>query len=624
MPQINRLSGMGLPIRRGPFLPLAEFTGHRFTATYSLALSPNSAVDPKYSYTATYSLAFTPALPTSYNTGLPYSVYPVVRIAGVNVSNILQGQVSVTLADSAAGTFEITIYDAVSKPASYINKEISIGFQAADGTGVTVFSETLLIGLITATPFNERTRTLITLTGYDYSGIHSTRGELVSREITPTTEGSIMITGAGTFSTGQAPIWGVKLDDENREDVVDGTDWFASTLDGTITVPITSNFITTPGGLKYSYAVPFGNIKNILENIAGIKGWILREDGIVVNESDYTSPAKQPIISLSDESVIDIITKLLELTGGKLRGNLYPNMSIYNELTNLIGADNHILTEADYIDGSMDITPDIDGLLTEQTVRSVAKTYAAIDISASALIKEESGSTLPRIIFNLSANNPAITTTFYTVKSFIAEVTIPKSNIFSISHTASGQFTPLGAEAQEPYNIVDSDWTQTIKENEIIYRLETWPLTIIVFEGKNGFRLWLYTPAADWTLTINGQTVGYGETVEQTVSVTATRPVTGISTALVGDAEEHPWMETTVQGENLANAILVTAGNFYFANSDHPLHKHPTMKIGHKVNIKRGAATIYKGLCKRLSYTLDLETAAAAVGINLEGTGFGI
>ncbi len=615
---------MGLPIRRAPFTPMQEFTGHSFTATYSLAITPDSDLDAAHDFTATYSLAFTPSLPTSVDTGIPYSVMPVVRIDGTDVTTLLIGQVNVTLQDNAAATFQVTIHDATNKPASYLNKQITIGFQAADSTGETVLFQPLLVGMIKSPPFNEATKTFITLRGYDCSGVHNTRGELISQGVTTTKEGSIQITGAGTYNTGQAPIWGVKLVDSTREDLVDGTDWFASTLDGMITIPITSNFIANNGGLKYSYAEPFDTLKDIIDYIAGIKNWIIEEDGITINDSDYTTPAKQPVISLSNESVIDTVTKLLELAGAKLRGNLYPNMSVYNELTNLTGANNHILTESDYYDGSLDIVPDIDNLLTEQTVRSVAKTYATADISGVVLLLEESDTSPFDLIFNFDANLSSISTEFFVTKSVVAEIKIPRSNIFSISHTASGQFTPMGADA--PFNIVDSDWTQTIKDNQIIYKLETWPLLIVVWQGTLGFRIWLYTPAANWTLTVNGQKIEYGETVEQTVSVTATRPVTGITTALVGDVEEHPWMETGSPGHgaNLGNAILLTAGNFYSASCERPLHMVPTMKIGDKVNIKRGSDTIFKGLCKRLAYSLDLETAAAPVAIDMEGLGFGI
>lgn len=610
---------MGLPIRKDPFLPSAEFTGFEFTGSLSLAFTPQSDVDPAYEFTGSLSLAYTPQSVVTFDTGLPYSVLANIFIDGENYSSLLAGVVNVTRQDNAATTFEITIKESAKKPAEFLNKIITINFQAADSAGQAVDYIPIFKGLIKGTSLNESTKTLITLRGYDYLGVQNTLGEFVSQEITTVKEGSLWITGTGTYSTGEAPIWGVKIDDETREDIVDGVDWFADTLTGEIIVPISSNFNVTPGGLKYSYAVPFDSLKAMMEFIAAIKGWSFELDGLTL--ADYTVPAKQPALTLSDESIPDIIAKFLELSGGKLEGNLYPKMRMYSETTNLTGADNHVLTESDYYDGSLDIEEDLGGLLTEQTVRSVAKTFANIEIGTSVTLKEAEGTELVNVIFNVSLMWGSVI--FTIVPSIVAELKIPKTNIFSVSHVAGGTFIPLGAT--EPFNIKDTDWTQTIKDNEIIYTLTTMPLIIVVFQGALGFRAWLYTPAANWTLQINGQKIEYGEgTIEQTVEVTGTRPVTGIPATLKGDVYEHPWIETAAHAGNLANAILTEAGNFYDISCERPLHMVKTMQIGDKVNLKRGADTIFKGLIKTLNYNINTETAEAPVGIEARGVGIGI
>ncbi len=611
MPQINRLSGMGVPIRRGPFFPSAEFAGFEYTMGLSLALTPQSDFDPGYDYTMGLSLALTPQATMTFNTGLPYGVMAIVRIDGDDYSTLLIGRVNVTRQDNAAATFEATINDGDKKPAEYLNKEITITFQAADSAGDVVNYMPLFKGLIKGTSVNESTKTLITLRGYDYTGEHNTRGQLVSQEITTVLDGSLWITGTGTYSTGQAPVWGIKKDDETREDIEDGRDWFADTLTGEIIVPITSNFNTTPGGLKYKYAVPFASARAMIEFVAAVKGWELEEDGVTL--ADYSDPAKQPVLSLSDESVPDIIAKFLEISGVKLEGNLYPKMRLYSELVNLIGADNHVLTESDYYEDSLAIEEDIDGLLNEQTVRSVAKTFANIEISASETLKDAAG------IVNLEVILDIITWSIVIgelVPKSIVEVRLSKNNIFSLSHSAGGQFAAFG----DVWDIQDSDWIQTIEENEAVYRLTVLPVVTIVFA-----RIIISYPYADWTLQINGQKIEYGEgTIEQTVEVTGTRPVTGISATLKGDVYEHPWIETAPHAGNLANAILTEAGNFYNLSCERPLHMVSAMQIGDKVNIKRGTDTIFKGLSKTLAYSLDTETAEAPVGIEARGIGFGI
>lgn len=581
-----------------------------YVGNLSLTLTPESGIDPHHNYTGALTLSLTPDSVTTFNTGKAYSVMASVFITGADYSKVLIGEVNVTREDNAAATFSITVKDSTKKAAEFLNREIKIAFQVADNQADVVAYVPIFTGQIKRAAFNEREPNIFTLTGYDYGGIHGTPGEYISSDITDVITGSVFISGSGTFSTGFAPIWGVTY--SGTGDIEDGRDYFVNTLTGEIIVPLSSNFNNTPGGLSFSYSTYFDTLKKLMENIADTKGWNLLEDGVTL--VDYSAKSKQPVLSLSNESVIDIIRKFLEMSGAKCETNLFPVMRIYSETTNLTGADNHILDETIIYEDSLNIDISLDELITQQKVRSVAKTLANIEIGAGEEIASRSGSVAAEIIFD------AISWSFvlpeWIVPKIIVEVKVPKTNIFGVTHVAGGTLSAFGVTE----NIQNSQWTQTIEANDIVYRLSIMPFVNILFA-----RIIVAYPKADWTLVVNGTKIKYGEgVIEATVEVTGARAVTGISDTLSGDMYEHPYVETAAHAGNIANAILTELGNVYSMSCEIPIHTAGAMEIGDKINVKRGVDTIFKGIIKTLDYSLNTETAESPVGIEAKGVGFGI
>jgi hypothetical protein len=582
-----------------------------YTGSLSFSLTPGSDYDGKFNYTgtATITLKAPDTGVTVFTGNVPYFVMAAARIDGEDYSSATEGEANVTRQDNAAATFSLIIKNTTRKPAEFINKEIEIAFQAADENGIVADYIPLFKGIIKRVSFNESIPGALNLSGYDYGGVHGSPGELISDDITSVLTGSKYITGTGTYSTGFAPIWAVTY--TGTDDIVDGRDYFVNTLTGEIVVPITSNFNFTPGGLTFSYAVPFESMKKQIEDVIARKGWSLQEDGVTI--TDYTAPAKQPVLSVSDESIIDITRKFLELSGAKAETNRFPNMRVYSETENIIGADNHVIDESIYYEDSLDIDINIDDLITEQTVRSVAKTFANIQIGSSEELAGKSEHVAKDVLMDVIAWGPV---TYSMVPKTLAEVRISKSNTNSVSFVAGGTFDIIGTDI----NIQDSDWTQTIEDNDIVFRLKVMPKIAILF-----FRVIVYYPGADWTLTVNGTKINYGDgTVEQTVEVTGSRPITGISDTLAGDVYEHPWAETAPHCGKCANSILTERGNIYKATCEMPLHKAPAMQIGDKINIKRSGSVVFKGIIKTLDYSLNTETAEAPVSIEAKGVGVGI
>jgi hypothetical protein len=576
-----------------------------------LTLTPAHINDQDYSHIGTVSLALTPNGISSFTT-IPYLIKAVVNIlidgVVVDYSSLLVGTVNVTRQDNAAATFSLTIKEDVLTRAQLLNNPITINFQAADETGATVDFISPFTGKIRTASANESTPNIITISGYDFAGIHNTQGELLNEEVTTVLDGSIWLDSEGTFSTGFAPIWSIALDDEEREDIVDGVDFFVDTLTGEITVPITSNLIDNPAGVTFSYAVPFDSLAALMDYVAGLKEWTIELDGLTI--TDYTAVEKQPVISLSNQSVIDTLRKLTLLSGGKIETNRFPIMRAYDEVSNFLGEDKHVFDESWYFRDSMTIGPSLNQLINEQTVLSVAKSYSNITISA----EEELANEEAQVLYEISFVGSAFVGYYTNSRKVIAEVRIPKANISSISHVAGGQYRYM---FKDPTDIQDSDWTQTTEDDEIVYQLEV--VTHALFDVAM-FQVYLYHPGADYTLQVNGTKIEYGEeNVEDTVEVTGTRPVLGITDVLAGDVYEHAWLETQEQADLIVWAILLTRGNFSKRGCRLPLYRGADLDIGDKVSVDKSAARVYDGIIKLLSYSVNTETAAADVTVEATG-----
>jgi len=582
-----------------------------YTGTFEMLLTPGSDYDGKFNYTGTASITVTS--PDTgivvFTTDIPYYVQASVFIDGEDYTSNIFGTVQVTRQDNAASTFTITINSAA-KAASFINKVVSIAFQAADENGVIADYVRIFKGVVKRVAFNESDRAY-TLTGFDYGGVHQIPGEFISSNVTEVLDGSVWIGSSGTISTGKAPIWGVTY--SGPDDIIDGRDYFVDTLNGEILVPISSNFLTTPGGLSFKYANPFSTLKAMMENIVGLKGWSI--DDVAIALADYSIPAKQPVLSISDESVIDILRKFLELSGAKCETNLYPSIRVYSEVENLTGGDNHTIDESIYYEDSLSFAVSFEELLTEQTVRSVGKTFANIEIGAGETLASESGSATTEVIFDLSGYTSVTLPSIQ--PKVLAEVRITKANINSISHAAGGTFLHLFGSAT---NIQDSNWTQTEEDNQIVFRLRAYPES-----SYFTVRTVVSYPGANWTLTLTGTKIEYGEgTIEQTVEVTSTRNVTGLSETLAGDVYENPYIETADHAANCANAILCEHGNVYEMACEVPLHEASAYQIGDKINVERSSSVIFRGVIKSLDYSINTDSANSPVAITAKGVGFNI
>ena len=582
-----------------------------YTGTLQAVLTPGSDYDGKFNYTGTVTVNIT-APDTGvvvFTTDIPYYVQASVFIGGADYTSSIFGTVQVTRQDNAAATFTIAI-NSTEKAASFINKVVSIAFQAADENGVIADYVRIFKGVVKRVAFNESDRAY-TLTGFDYGGVHQIPGEFISSNITEVLDGSVWIGSPGAIATGKAPIWGVTY--SGTADIVDGRDYFVDTLNGEILVPISSNFLTTPGGLSFKYANPFSTLKAMMENIVGLKGWTINDVAIAL--ADYSIPAKQPVLSVSDESVIDILRKFLELSGAKCETNLYPAIRCYSEVTNLTGGDNHTIDESIYYEDSLSFAISFEQLLTEQTVRSVGKTFANIEIGGPETLADESGSVTTELLYDLlgyaDLTLPALQ------PKVLAEIRITKANINSITHAAGGTFINLFGAAT---SIQDSNWTQTEEGNEIVFRLRVLP-KIDVFT----VRTIVSYPGADWSLTLTGSKIEYGEgAIEQTVEVTSTRTVTGLSETLAGDVYENPYIETADHAEKCANAILCEHGNVYEMACEVPLHEAAAYQIGDKISVERASSVIFRGVIKSLDYSINTDSGNSPVAITAKGVGFTI
>lgn len=585
----------------------------------SFTMTPESDIDPDFSYTGT--LSFTFKFPDTgvvvFTPGIAYVVKVAVFIEGEDFSSSIQGSVNVTREDNSAATFDITI-NSSQKAAEFLNDDITIAFQVADESGIVVDYIPIFRGVITTAQYNVA-EGAYNLTGYDYGGFHSIPGELISANVTPVLTGSISITGTGTFTVGFAPIWGVTY--LGTDDIEDGRDFFVNSLNGNIEVPVTSNFNDFPGALQFSYAVPFATLKGLIEDVAARKSWSLTEEGVTL--VDYTAITKQPVLSVSDESVVDTVRKLLELSGAKVDTNLFPDMRIYSDTNNLVGADDHVIDETDYYEESLDINISLDGLITEQTVRSVSKTLENIVVSGSEELADKDGTAaremvLQQFVFTQEDVDNLLEMVANMSSKVIVEVRIRKANIFSLSHTAGGTTIPVFTP--NIVDIQDSDWVQTIDGEDVLYSLVMNPLIEFITA-----QAYISYPGANWELTVNGTRIEYGEgTIEETVEVTGTRDVTGITGPLVGDVYENPYIETAAHAGNIVNAMLTEFGNIYEASCQVPIHKGAAMNIGDKINIQESSSTIFKGLIKELNYNLNTDTANSPVGIRASGVGIGI
>jgi hypothetical protein len=360
-------------------------------------------------------------------------------------------------------------------------------------------------------------------------------------------------------------------------------------------------------------------MKDIIQAIVSEKNWTLQEDGVTI--ADYTTEAAHPVLSLSDESVIDTCRKFLELSGAKVEGNLFPTLRVYSEVCNWITpVDVLVLDESIIFENSLTYSIDFDNLLNEQTTRSVQRVDAEIVIGAGetiATFNADAPSTNP---FTVQQGVTWVWKLDLATPTILAEHRIAKQGLHSISLSATGQFFLALWPITFSEPITGSSFNFFVDGDDFVIQLSH---KVEVIHHLN-LALYAY-PAFQYTLTVNGSTINYGGGSPEDVRVvTAQRPVSGITETLKGDVYENPYIETDTHCVNICNAVLLEHGNPYTAQFEIPVFEGKDAQIGKRVDIKRGAGTIFSGIIKRLNYTMNLENGDNKITVRANGIGKGI
>ncbi len=567
----------------------------------------------------------------AFASGIPGFVHVSVNVDGENESEWVQGVVTVTREDNTAARFKLTLEvnpDTFPprKPVELINKVIQINFTAADMTGLVADYIPIFTGICKKVSFNEDIQS-VHLSGYDYSGIHQTKGEFVSDDVTTVLGGAIGADSAEVLTTGHSPIWGVVW--TGNAVVKDGEDYFIDTLNGTITIPISSRILQFPGSFTYNYSDPFASMKDIIQAVATKKGWIIYEDNVTIQ--DYSNTGEHPVLSLSDESVIDTCRKFLELSGAKIEGNRYPWMRVYSEVENFVSPQSILIVDEDIIfENSLVFNTDFDDLLNEQTVRSVQKVNANLTISGLTTLAKyegEQGSINP---FTIQGGS-RVDEIDYLTPSVLIEHRLNKQGINSLSFTSTGEFFLLWGGINDFHEeITGASWNYFVDGEDFVIQLKhvvavaggVPPDAPPFFSGLSRVHAF---PAITYSLTVNGTTIEYGGgTIEDIKAVTAQRPVVGITETLKGDVYENAYIETATHCEKICTAILMENGNPYTATFEMPLFEGRNANIGDRLEIKRSGNVIFIGMIKTLSYSVDTTSGKNTLSVRAKGVGVGI
>ncbi len=561
-----------------------------------------------------------------FNSGIPGFVSVNVIIDGVNESNNIQGVITVSREDNTATKFKCILefdqsLDVPRKPVSLANKIVKIGFAVADMTGIVSDYIPIFTGICKHVTFNEDEQSMI-MTGYDYGGVHQTKGEFISQNVTDVLTGTVGASSAETINLGQSPVWAVVWN--GNSEVKDGIDYFVNTLTGEIVIPLSSRVLQFPNSFTFNYMNPFASMRDIIQEIASIKGWIITEDNVTI--ADYSSTAEHPVISLSDESVIDVCRKFLEMSGAKVETSLWPKLRVYSEVQNVINTQNtHVVDESDIFENTLEFRIDFDDLLNEQTTRSVQKVNANIEIGAETTIAEYEGSQGSMNPFTLQAGSNIDDIDFMT-PGVLVEKRINKANINSLSFISSGNFTLrfIGGESFSE-EITGSSWNFFTDGDDFVIQLKHRVVTVTAGVGTTTSFTMHAFPKVEYSLTVNGTKISYGEgAIEDVKVVTAQRPVTGISETLKGDVYENAYIETNQHCANICDAILLEEGNPYTCQFEIPVYVGKDMNIGDRIDIKKDVNVLFSGLIKTLKYTVNLTNGENSIFAVAKGVGFGI
>lgn len=555
------------------------------------------------------------------------------------------GSINISFSEGSAASFSLSLISG-NNPLIWLDKEIKLSYQSADNQGILSIlqDQSIFIGKIREAIYNAEEGTM-TLSGYDYGGVQNNLGEFHSGNLNVILEGDIYINAAGVYITGFNPIWDVSY--TGSGEIEDGVDYFVDTLNGKIYVPFNSRLISTPAALSFKYANYFTNINVFLQAIATIKGWTLEFDNITI--PDYSTIKNQPIITISNESIIDILKTLIEIGGGKIDTSLFPLMRIYSEKNNITASEIKIFTESEIFENSFSVSASWDNLLTKQAVKSAIKTFTNVEVSALLEQDRDEGSEFLFVQGYFSAqytnyDNMLAALRYHTrlqldaaTFEVIGEATFSVEDvlefaadfIFSVSDLSGTGFfheattpLPFGLKVESVINTEAK--TITYKILRPFYR-------VYVYVQNDSYKWWnhegwdfiymslAFKPFATWTLIFNTKKLSYGDEITtQQVEVTGTQTIEGIATVLAGDVFEHAYIETTAQATALVDAVLVNRGVPYKSSCEVPLHAFGNLRIGDKVRIQ-SRGKVLTGLLETIDYNIDVDNAEATVSISTKG-----
>lgn len=620
-----------------------------------------------------------PSVGSVYSQDIPYAIQATVIIDGSNEAKRLYGTMNIEKGSNQAGQFSISLSTST-VGADLLEKEIILSFAAADEDGDITQGEQILIGKIRNTEYQVESDTL-QLSGYDYGGVHNTLGERLSTNVHKIKTGTIGINTSGTHSTGKTYIFDVAVDnpsDTEENNPEDGTDYFVDQINGDIYVPVNSKLIGSDFILSYRFAKYFNNIKEMLDKIAGYKGWTLSEESGAAIE-DYDATTDQPLVYMDNDSVIELLKKFYELSGSKLDTSLFPILRVYNEVTNFDGSTvNTHNTSSIYIE-TVNVNTSHDNLLTNQTVESVIDVYQTIDVDSDfqeAL--DKSDETLNEELiwfidflndveggnayneaqakyndtisekqrfyqdakFNISSANVSdtqITVTGNFRFSFVAgqtgttygssapstfkDLTLPKFSSRSWSYTDISS-----VETEYTSAITSGDWVTDIADDgdlEIkLKKVAEWIEYPYITNNTNKRIHKIFYPAAEFDLTVSIKEIDYGEpTNSELISVDAEQTIDGISVTLEGDVIQHPYAKKQEHLEAFVDSIMFSHGHKYTSSYQIPLHKATNLKLGQKTVINTIGSKSITGVLTKINYRIDLSTGSGIATLTLYGDG---
>ena len=287
-----------------------------------------------------------------------------------------------------------------------------------------------------------------------------------------------------------------------------------------------------------------------------------------------------------------------------------------------------MLDESEIFENTLVFRIDFDDLLNEQTVRSVQKVNANIEISGQtfATFSGKQGLLSPFAFSPQGTNFDAVDRT---TPQVLVEKRIRKQNIASLSFSSSGSFSLTFGGVNDFFEaITGASWSFFIDGEDFVIQLKH---AIVTAGGNSGTGITTSSsvmtafPALEYSLTVSGTNINYGDgAIEDVKIVTAQRPVAGISETLKGDVYENAYIETNQHCANICDAILLEEGNPYTCQYEIPVYVGKDMNIGDRIDIKKDVNVLFSGIIKTLNYAINLTNGENSIFAVAKGVGFGI